>query len=66
MSDFGRSGDAPTAGDLWRYLWLGGLALLVLLAVLGQVDGGLVILLAVLLLVAAGAGVLVLRRRHRA
>ena len=65
MSDFGRSGDAPTTGDLWRYLWLGGLALLVLLAVLAQVDGGFAILLAVLLLAAAGAGVVVLRQRHR-
>ena len=46
MSDFGRSGDAVTSGDVWRYAWLGGLALLVLLAVFSQFDGGLVILLA--------------------
>ena len=64
MSDFGRSGDSATSGDLWRYGWLGLLALLVLLAVFSQVDGGLVILLALVLLVATAAGVLALRRRR--
>lgn len=65
MSDFGRSGDSVTSGDAWRYVWLGLLALLVLLAVFSQFEGGLVILLAVLLLTATGVGVLVLQRRRR-
>jgi len=65
MSDFGRSGDSPTTGDLWRYVWLGLLGLLVLLVVLSQVEGGPAILVALLLVGAAGAGVLALSRRSR-
>ena len=65
MSDFGRSGDSPTSGDVWRYAWLGLLGVLVLLAVFSQFEGGPAILLALLLVTAVGAAVVVLVRRSR-
>ena len=65
MSDFGPSGDSVTSGDLWRYLWLGLLALLVLVVVLSQFEGGLLVLLALLLAGAALAGVLLVLRGRR-
>ena len=65
MSDFGRSGDAPTSGDWWRYGWLVVLASLVLLGLLSRVEGTFVILLAIYLLAASAFALVVLVRRSR-
>ena len=66
MSDFGPSGDdTRTAGDVWRYVWLGVLGTLVLLLLLSRVRGTFVILLAIYLVAASAVGLLFLLRARR-
>ena len=54
-----------TSGDWARYAGLLGLATLVLLVIVGQVDGGVPVLIAVYLLLACAALIAVQVRRRR-